>query len=276
MSTTELQHRPVRSDRRRLTSASRVVMLASVYAFLYIPIIILIVFSFNNSRLNATWMGFTTSWYGTLPDHPSMLNAAEISIAVTLGQTVISTVLGTMGGIALHRYKFPGKRMFVYFLYIPIVIPEVVLAVALLLFFNQVSFPLGVVAMMVGHTTFTIPFVVLVVRAAMSGFDNSLEEAARDLGATEWQTLWKVTIPIILPGIIVGALLSFSQSFDDFTTSFFVDGMGNDPLPVYIYGLMRHGVSPVVNALAAIILAVTLVFALLGERMQRVGKLARR
>lgn len=126
--------------------------------------------------------------------------------------------------------------------------------------------------MIVGHTSFTIPYVVLVVRAVMANFDKSIEEAARDLGANEFQTLIRVTLPIIMPGIIVGALLSFAQSFDDFTTSFFVDGMGHDPLPIYIYGLMRHGVSPAVNALSTLILIVTLSFALFGERLQRRGE----
>lgn len=260
----------------RAGQASRYAVMWLVYAFLYIPIIILIVFSFNVSRLNAVWLGFTTHWYSTLFTDTSLLDAARISLVVTVVQTVVSTILGTMGGIALHRYRFWGKRALIYFLYIPIVIPEIIMAVALLMYLHGIRFPLGVPAMIVGHTSFTIPFVVLVVRASMSGFDKSTEEAARDLGANELQTLLRVTIPMILPGIIVGALLSFSQSFDDFTTSFFVDGMGNDPLPIYIYGLMRHGVSPAVNALSTLVLVVTLSFSLFGERIQRSGKMVRR
>jgi len=257
------------------TKMARFSIMALVYGFLYIPILVLIVFSFNKSRLNAVWTGFTMHWYHTLFTQSTMLHATWISLEVTIAQTIISTILGTMGGIALHRYHFWGKKAFIYFLYIPIVIPEIVMAVALLLFFHGIHFPLGVPAMIVGHTAFTIPYVVLVVRATMSGFDKTLEEAAKDLGANELQTLLRVTIPIILPGIIVGALLSFAQSFDDFTTSFFVDGMGHDPLPIYVFGLMRHGVSPAVNALSTLILVVTLSVSLFGEKLQRRGGVAK-
>lgn len=266
---------PKQRTKRETAQSGRIpkfIILATVYAFLYIPILVLVVYSFNASRLNAVWTGFTTEWYKSLWQNSTMLSATWTSIQVGVIQTIISTILGTMGGIALHRYKFWGKTAFVYFLYIPIVIPEIVMAVALLLFFHGIQFPLGVPAMIVGHTSFTIPYVVLVVRAVMANFDKSIEEAARDLGANEFQTLIRVTLPIIMPGIIVGALLSFAQSFDDFTTSFFVDGMGHDPLPIYIYGLMRHGVSPAVNALSTLILIVTLSFALFGERLQRRGE----
>lgn len=257
--------------RERPSSPSwvRQAIIVAVLGFLYVPIVVLIAFSFNNSYLSALWTGFTFHWYHVLLQEPTLLHSLVISLEVAVIQTIISTILGTLGGIALHRYTFWGKKALIYFLYVPIVIPEIVMAVALLIYFPHIGVPLGVPAMVIGQTTFTIPYVVLVVRAAMAGFDTTLEEAARDLGASELQTLWTVTVPVILPGIIVGALLSFSQSFDDFTTSFFVDGSGNTPLPVQIYGMLRHGVNPSVNALSTIIVAATLVIVFIGQRTQR-------
>ena len=251
------------------------IILILVLSFLYVPIVVLIVFSFNTSYLSALWTGFTLNWYRVLLQEPTLLHSLIISLEVGILQTIISTILGTMGGIALHRYNFWGKKALTYFLYVPIVIPEIVMAVALLIYLPHMGVPLGVPAMVVGHTTFTIPYVVLVVRASMAGFDTTLEEAARDLGANELQTLWRVTIPVILPGIIVGALLSFSQSFDDFTTSFFLDGSGNTPLPVQIYGMLRHGVNPSVNALSTVIVLATLAIVFIGQRTQRMRAQAR-
>ncbi|PSR35114.1 MAG: spermidine/putrescine ABC transporter permease PotC [Sulfobacillus benefaciens] len=244
-------------------------ILILVLSFLYVPIIVLIIFSFNTSYLSALWTGFTFEWYRVLLQEPTLLHSLVISVEVGIIQTVISTILGTLGGIALHRYNFWGKKALIYFLYVPIVIPEIVMAVSLLIYLPHIGVPLGVPAMVIGHTTFTIPYVVLVVRASMAGFDTTLEEAARDLGASELQTLWRVTVPVILPGIIVGALLSFSQSFDDFTTSFFLDGSGNTPLPVQIYGMLRHGVNPSVNALSTVIVLATLAIVFVGQREQR-------
>ncbi len=259
----------------RLTGArgsslwARQAIIVSVLGFLYVPIVVLLVFSFNQSYLSALWTGFTFRWYRVLFQEPALLHSLAVSLEVAVIQTIISTILGTLGGIALHRYNFWGKKALVYFLYVPIVIPEIVMAVALLIYLPHVGVPLGVPAMVIGQTTFTIPYVVLIVRASMAGFDTTLEEAARDLGANELQTLLRVTIPVILPGIIVGALLSFSQSFDDFTTSFFVDGSGNTPLPVQIYGMLRHGVNPSVNALSTIIVVSTLAIVYTGQRAQR-------
>lgn len=260
---------PRAAKKERAPQWTRQAIIVAVLGFLYVPILVLIIFSFNTSYLSALWTGFTFHWYRVLLQEPTLLHSLGVSVEVAIIQTIISTILGTLGGIALHRYNFWGKKALVYFLYIPIVIPEIVMAVALLIYFPHVGVPLGVPAMVIGQTTFTIPYVVLVVRASMAGFDTTLEEASRDLGASELQTLWRVTIPVILPGIVVGALLSFSQSFDDFTTSFFVDGSGNTPLPVQIYGMLRHGINPSVNALSTVIVAATLIIVLTGQRAQR-------
>lgn len=240
-----------------------------IYSFLYIPIIILIVFSFNQSRLNAVWTGFTLDWYAKLWTNINILEAFKVSLTVAFISTIAATLIGTLVAVGMYRYHFRGKSILDGTLYIPIVIPEIVMGISLLAFFSMVSIPLGIFTLVIAHITFCIPFVVVVVRARMNGFDRSIEEAAMDLGANPWQTFRIVTLPIISPAIIAAALLAFTVSIDDVIVSFFVAGPGSTTLPLQIFSMVRFGVSPEINALSTIMLAVTLIIIVIVERIIR-------
>ncbi|MGH9366542.1 MAG: extracellular solute-binding protein [Thermoanaerobaculia bacterium] len=244
---------------------------AATYLFLYAPILVVVAYSFNASRLGARWGGFTTRWYGELLGSPEKIAAAENTLVLAVASTVVSTLLGTMLGFGLSRYAFPGKKLFSWLMYIPVVIPDIVMAVAMVLFFSLLRgwlglFELGLPTMVLAHVTFQIPFVAIVVRSRLAGMDPAIEEAARDLGATAWQTFRHVTLPLIAPGVVAGALLAFTLSLDDFVVSFFTAGPGSTTLPILIYSSVKRGITPDINALSTLIVlasvAGTLVMAL--------------
>jgi spermidine/putrescine transport system permease protein len=238
-----------------------------VLAFLYIPILSMIVFSFNDSRLTAVWRGFTLKWYVSLMNSSELWGAFYNTIVVALVVTVLSIMLGTATALAMSRYKFRGKNAFDAYLYIPIVIPEITEALSLLLLYVWAGVPLGLLTIVLGHLTFAIPFAALVIRSRMAGFDRSVEEAAQSLGANEIQTFFRVTLPIISTGVIAGALLAFTQSYDDFIKTAFTRGPGVDMLPTTIYNLARRGgASPELNALATIALSISIVMAILWQK----------
>ena len=192
-----------------------------LYLFLYLPIAVVIVYSFNAAKRGGPWAGFTTEWYGKLLNSPEKLSAAQNTIILAVVSTAISTVLGTLLGYGLSRFAFPGKKLFSWLMYIPVVIPDIVMAVAMLMFYTLVRdrlglFELGLGTMIVAHITFQIPFVAIVVRSRLAGMDPALDEAAHDLGANAWQKFWHVTFPLMLPGIVAGAALAFTLSIDDF------------------------------------------------------------
>ncbi|GAB7388908.1 hypothetical protein BSNK01_27460 [Bacillaceae bacterium] len=241
---------------------------ALVYGFLYIPIIILIVFSFNESKLNAVWTGFTFEWYGRLMQNGEVLEAAKNSLVIAILSTLISTMVGTLAAVGMYRYHFRGKSVLDGLLYLPIVIPEIVMGISLLAFFALMKIPLGIFTLIAAHITFSIPFVVVVVRARLEGFDKSLEEAALDLGATEWQTFTKVTLPVIMPGILASALLAFTLSIDDVIISFFVAGPGSTTLPLKIFSMVKFGVTPEINALSTLMLLLTITAVVFAERIR--------
>jgi spermidine/putrescine transport system permease protein len=240
----------------RLKSLPSILYAALMYSFLYVPILILIIFSFNKSRLNAVWTGFTFEWYGKLMQNSDVLAAAKNSLTVGAVSTIVATMIGTFAA---------GKTALDGMLYLPIVIPEIVMGISLLAFFALVKIPLGIMTLVIAHITFCIPFVVVIVRARLEGFDRSLEEAARDLGANEWQTFTKVTLPIIGPGILAGALLSFTLSIDDVIISFFVAGPSSTTLPLKIFSMVKFGVSPEINALSTLMLVITLTIAVFAQ-----------
>ena len=222
---------PVRARRRRARTPleysrawwMRLVMAAGFF-FLYFPIVSLIAFSFNDSKRNITWQGFTLDYYQKAYDNVQLHQAFVNSLTVAAISTLVSTVLGAMLGLTLYRYRFPGKGPFEGMVHLPIVIPEICLGVAMLAFFARLDIPLGLFTITVSHIAFTIPFVAVVVRSRMAGFDRSLEEASADLGASQWQTFWNVTVPYMTPGIVAGALLAFTLSLDDFVITFFTSG----------------------------------------------------
>lgn len=249
----------------RLKQLPAILYAAFIYGFLYIPIIILIIFSFNKSRLNAVWTGFTFEWYGKLMQNTEVLNAVKNSLTVAFTSTIVATMVGTLAAVGMYRYHFRGKTALDGLLYLPIVIPEIVMGISLLTFYALVGIPLGLTTIIIAHITFCVPFVVVVVRARLEGFDRSLEEAARDLGASEWKTFRYVTLPIIGPGVLAGALLSFTLSIDDLIISFFVAGPGSTTLPLKIFSMVKFGVSPEINALSTLMLVITLSLAVIAQ-----------
>lgn len=238
---------------------------ALVFGFLYLPVLILVIFSFNASRSVALFTGFSTEWYLTLAQNRDLIDAARNSLLVGLITTVVATVVGTLTALAMERYRFKLRTTFDANLYLPIVIPEIVMGISLLLYFNQALFPLlenafgvnfttGLHTITIAHIAFDIPFVYVIVRARLADFDRSLEEAAADLGADEWQTFKYVTLPLLMPGIIGGALMAFTLSLDDYLITAFTKGIREQTMPLYIYALVRRGVTPEINALSTLLL----------------------
>jgi spermidine/putrescine transport system permease protein len=258
-----------------------------VYIFLYAPILVLILFSFNASRANVIFEGFVPAfsprvvmdgslvkaspcgpfhWFCELGKNRDVIEAARNTLTIALISTLVSTIIGTMAALALQRYEFRLKPFSQLSLYIPIVIPEIVMGIGILTLFSQLfglinnslglggdsRLSLGLGTVIVSHIAFSVPFVTLVVQARLQGFDKSYEEAAMDLGANEWITFRRVTFPMIMPGILSGALLAFTLSLDDFVITFFTNGPGSTTLPIYVYGLLRRIITPQVNALSTV------------------------
>jgi spermidine/putrescine transport system permease protein len=236
----------------------------AVYAFLYVPLAVVVAFSFNDSALNAGWVGFTTGWYRKLFADGDMLRAAGNSLAIALISSALATVLGAMAGIAMHRYRIRGLPFLVL---TPIAMPEILLGVSLLLFFRQVlDLTLGFFSILAAHVTFSIGFVALVVRVRVAGLDPALIEAARDLGATPWNAFRRVMLPLIGPALVAGLLMSFTLSIDDFVITFFVAGVGVKTLPLQIYSMIKVAVTPEVNAVSTLLMALNLTVVLVALR----------
>jgi spermidine/putrescine transport system permease protein len=274
-----------------------------VYSFLYAPIIVLILYSFNASRANIIFEGFVPGfsdrvvmdgslvksgpcgpfhWFCELSKNREVIDAAKNTLTIAFTATIISTVIGTMAAIALQRYEFRIKPFSQLSLYIPIVIPEIVMGIGILTLFSQLfgvlnnalnltgdsRLTLGLGTVIVSHIAFMVPFVTLVVQARLQGFDKSYEEAAMDLGANEWTTFRRVTFPMILPGVLSGALLAFTLSLDDFVITFFTNGPGSTTLPIYVYGLLRRIITPQVNALSTVWISIVFITVLLLQIIQ--------
>jgi spermidine/putrescine transport system permease protein len=239
-----------------------------VYLFLYLPIAVLVVFSFNAARQTAIWEGFTFDWYRRLADDERLLRSVRNSLVVGGITTVISTLLGTLAALALAR-SFRGRRSTEVVLFLPVILPEVVLGAALLTFFGAVEMRLSLWTVVVAHVVFCVSYVAIVVRARLAGLDPALEEAARDLGAGPFETFRRVTLPLILPGVIASALLVFTLSIDDYVVTSFVAGVGATTLPLHIYSMLKLGVTPEVNAVSTLLLAVTMVLIVAAHRLLR-------
>lgn len=237
-----------------------------IYLFLYLPIAVVVLFSFNSSKRNIEFESFTFGWYGKLFKNEALLQAYGNTLIVGVASTLIATVVGTIASYGMSKYKFKGKGIIDTLLYIPVVIPEIVLGISLLAIFNISQIPMGLVSLTIAHATFCIPFVVFTVNARLAGFDKSVEEAAMDLGATRIKTFFTVTLPIILPGVIAGAFLSFTLSIDDIIISFFTTGPGSNTFPLKIMELTKTGVTPDVYALSTIVLVITIMAAVFTQR----------
>ncbi|BCH26641.1 putrescine ABC transporter permease PotI [Mesorhizobium sp. L-8-10] len=227
------------------------------FAFLYLPIVLLVVFSFNESKLVTVWGGFSTKWYVSLMSNQAIIDAAWVTIRVALIAATVATVLGTLAAIALTRYtRFRGRLLFSGMVYAPLVMPEVITGLSLLLFFVAAGLDRGFLTVTLAHITFTMCFVTVVVQSRLISFDRALEEAAMDLGATPVRTFFQVTLPVILPAIVSGWMLAFTLSLDDLVIANFTSGPGATTLPMKIYSQVRLGVTPEINAVCTILIAI--------------------
>ena len=234
------------------------------YAFLYLPLVIVVVYSFNDSRLNAEWVGFTLDWYRKLFVDEEMLTAAANSLLIGSVASLVSTVLGTMAGFAMYRYRL---RLLPILVLTPIAIPEILMGVSLLIFFVMLNFTLGLLSVTLAHVAFCVGFVAIVVRSRLAGMDESLTEAARDCGATPWEAFRYVTLPLIMPGVVAGALMAFTLSIDDFVITFFTAGAGTTTLPLQIYSMIKIAVTPEVNAVSTLLMLLTLMLIVVASKL---------
>ena len=245
---------------------------AAVIAFFYLPILVLVVNSFNASRFGSTWQGWSLHWYARLAAEREVWAALRITLIVAVSATAASAVLGTTAALAIHRYATRLQRLHSVLISVPLVMPEILVGMSLLLFFATIGLELGIFSIFLAHVTFSLSFVAMVVLGRLQGFDESLLEAARDLGASWWTTTWRVLLPMLAPGIATGALLAFTLSIDDFVITFFVAGPGATTLPIRIYSMIKHGSPPLISALSTLLLVVTFVAVWLSQRlMERRG-----
>ena len=234
-----------------------------VFLFLYIPILVVVVFSFNSGDQISVWEGFSLNWYTKMFKNPDVWQACKNSLIIAGVATFISTIIGTAAALAIEKYRFRIRTALTRVLYLPLIIPDIVLAIALLTFYVQVKFPSGLTSVILAHVVFNIAYITIVVRARLEGYDDTIEEAALDLGANRWQTFWRITFPLIAPGIIGGALLAFTLSIDDFVITFFTAGVGSTTLSVYIYSSLKFGITPELNAISTMLLVNSIVLILL-------------
>jgi len=242
---------------------------ALVLVFLYLPILVLVAYSFNTSRLNILWEGFTLKWYEQVWANAPLMRAAQNSLIVASITTVGAVVLGTAGAWLLHRYRFTGERAINTLVSAPIALPEIIMGVSLLILFATAAVPLGLTTVIIAHVTFCFPFVLLAVRARLAGLDPALEEAALDLGATPLRAFWFVIMPCLRPAIVAGALMAFTLSLDEVIVTLFTASPGAATLPVRIFGMAKVGLNPMLNALSAIFIVVTVAIVLLFERLNQ-------
>lgn len=233
---------------------SKNILIALVLFFLYLPIMVLVVYSFNTSKMNVIFEGFTLNWYKNLFSNRVLIEAFINTLIIAVTSTIISTILGTLGAIGLYRYNFKFKSAINLLLYIPIVIPEIVLGISLLSIYTLTKLELGMFTLILSHIAFSIPFVIVSVRSTLSKTLDTYEEAAKDLGANNFNTFFKVTLPQIMPGVVSGATLAFTLSLDDVVISYFTAGPGSNTLPLQIYSMIKTGISPDVNALTTLML----------------------
>ena len=232
--------------------------LALVMLVTYLPLLIVVVFSFNDSKLTVGWKGFTLRWYQTLFRNAALMEALRNSILLGVLSCLFAAVIGTLGAIGMARVHFKTKGMMEYLSTIPMIVPEIILAMAFMAFFSTLGLPFGMVTLVIAHTAFCIPYVFMMVKARLVGIDKSLEEAARDLGASPARTFWDITLPLIMPAVLSGCILAFAMSFDDVVISLFVTGPTLSTLPIKVYTQLKTGVTPEINALCTMILLVVI------------------
>jgi len=240
-----------------------------VFLFFYLPIAILVLFSFNQSRLNIVWTGFTLDWYSALWRDTVLVRTLKNSLIVATATTVVSVVLGTAGAWLLHRYRYRASGVLETLVFLPMIVPEVILGVSLLILFVTIGLQLGYTTIVISHVTFCFPFVMAAVQARLAGLDPSLEEAALDLGATPLQAFLKVLVPYLMPAIVSGALMSFTLSLDELIVTYFTASAGTRTLPLEIFGRVKKGLDPSLNAISTVLIGVTVIAVFLTEMLRR-------
>jgi spermidine/putrescine transport system permease protein len=239
-----------------------------VLVFFYLPILILVVDSFNSSRFGGVWRGFSLRWYARLFHEPAIWEAARNTLFIALLVTFVSLVLGTASALALHRFFKSRLQRFHYTLiYTPLVVPEILMGISLLMAFVAVGVRLGMLTIILAHVTFCVSYVALIVLGRLQDFDFSIVEAARDLGASSWTTAWRIVLPMLGPGLAAAGLIAFTLSVDDFVITFFVAGPGATTLPIRVYSMIKHGATPLINALSTLLLALTFTTVLVSQRL---------
>jgi spermidine/putrescine transport system permease protein len=256
----------MRQKKQKRKKRLSIVYCTLVYLFLFLPISVIVVNSFNatTTKPYMSWKGFTLDWYVKLWSNSSLLEAFGTTMVIAVVSTVLATMIGTLGAIGMYKYHFKGKGLVDSLLYIPVVIPEIVLGISMLTIFSNVNIPRGMLTLILAHVTFCIPFVIFNVRARLAGYDNSIEEASMDLGANRLVTFFEITLPVLAPGIFGGALLAFTLSIDDVIISYFVCGQ-TKTYPLKVMESIKSGVAPDVNALSALILLATILFVVLTQ-----------
>lgn len=245
------------------------IYVAMCFLFLYIPMLVLVVYSFNKDKINSSWGGFTLDWYSRLFHNSGLLKSFLLSLALALLSSLIGTIIGLMAAYSIIKFNFRGKKIFRAVLNLPILTPDLVLGIGLLLFYSLVNFPMGFYSILIAHVTFNIAYSTLIILTRFNYLNSDVENAAINLGASPIQTLRFVVIPIVKPGIIAAFLIQFILSWDDFIISFFTSGVGTTTLPVRIYSMIKMGVSPQINAISTITIAVSLITMLIALRFHR-------
>jgi ABC-type spermidine/putrescine transport system permease subunit II len=244
-------------------------ILAAVLIVMYAPVLMVLVYSFNVSKIGSVWKGFSTKWYGELFRRPDLWNGLGTSLKVGVAASTLSVALGLMAALGLSAWRPRPRQLAGGLLALPLVVPDMIIAVSLALFFHAIGMEHGLTPIVLAHTTFGVSYSFIVLAAAVADFDRTLLDAAHDCGATRWQAFWRVTVPILAPSLVVAWLLVFALSFDDFLITFFTKGPGTDTLPIKIYSRMRFGVSPDINALFVVLFLVTLSGVLVAVTVQR-------
>lgn len=242
-----------------------------VFLFLYLPIAVLVVYSFNTSKLNILWEGFTTKWYGELWANDRIVGALKNSLIIATFTTIASVVIGTTGAWLLHRYRYRFARSIQTLICVPMIMPEIVMGISLLVFFKVMGIELGFLTVTLAHVTFCFPFVLVAVQARLQGLDPALEEAALDLGASALQAFWLVIVPCLRPAILSGGLMAFTLSMDELIVTFFTTSPASMTLPLRVFGMAKIGLNPMLNALSTVFIFTTVVFVLLSEYLRRLA-----
>ena len=242
-----------------MNRALKYLYLTAVYLFLYIPILILVIYSFNNTKYSSNWQGFTLKWYNQLINDGPLMEVLINSLIIAFSSSIIATILGTLGAFAFYRYRFLGRKVMYTFIYIVMMSPDIVMGISLLMFFITIGMETGAFTLLLAHITFCLPFVVVTVYSRISGFDRNIIDVAKDLGASELQMFRHIMMPLLMPAIIAGWLLSFTLSLDDVVVSFFTTGPYFEILPLKIYSMVRLGIKPEINALSAAMFLLSLI-----------------